>query len=163
MKMLLVVGATGYVGQGIVASASSLGWSVIAAGRNADKLSRFESDGKNVATVIGDVASEAGADALWNAATACFGGIDAAVVAVNAPNDLRPLLEWTPAELLGVFDGNLMTHFVAAKTFLPRLPADGMFLGIGGGTADFIMPNMAQVSMTQARSEEPTSELQSLM
>ena len=33
---------------------------------------------------------------------------------------------------------------------LPRLPANGMLIGIGGGTADFILPKMAQLSMLQA-------------
>src|SRR3546814_12223270 len=89
MKRLLVVGATGDVGQGIVASASSLGWSVIAAGRNADQLSRFESDGKTVAHVIGDVESAEGADSLWTAATGGFGGQYPCGGGANAPHDLR--------------------------------------------------------------------------
>src|SRR3546814_12166520 len=86
MKRLLVVGATGDVGQGMVASASSLGWSVIAAGRNADKLSRFESAVKSVATVLGGVASEAGADALWKPSAACLVRRDVWAEAVHVPN-----------------------------------------------------------------------------
>jgi NAD(P)-dependent dehydrogenase (short-subunit alcohol dehydrogenase family) len=81
---------------------------------------------------------------------ACFGGIDAVVVAVNAPNQQQPLLQWSPAALTGLFDANLMTHFIAAKTFIPQLAAGGVFIGIGGGTADFIIPGMTQLSMVQA-------------
>lgn len=149
-RRLLVIGATGDVGQGIVAIARQRGWRVAAAGRSAEKLARFGPDDPDRVTLVGDLGSEAGAEQLWAAAANALDGIDTVVIAVNAPNALKPLIAWTPAELTGVFDANLMTHFIAAKTFLPKLPSDGVFLGIGGGTADFIIPTMTHVSMTQA-------------
>jgi NAD(P)-dependent dehydrogenase (short-subunit alcohol dehydrogenase family) len=151
-KRLLVVGASGDVGQGIVAAAVEAGWRVIAAARDEDRLERLRAacDGPELAIAAGDLGSEDGANALWSVAASRFGGIDAAVVAVNAPNASRPLLEWSPTDLLGVFATNVMTHFIAAKTFIPRLPADGVFIGVGGGTADFVIPNKGQLSMAQA-------------
>jgi NAD(P)-dependent dehydrogenase (short-subunit alcohol dehydrogenase family) len=148
---LLVVGASGDVGQGIVAAAVQAGWRVIAAARDEARLESLRaSGGPELAIAVGDLASEDGANALWSVAVSRFGGIDAAVVAVNAPNAARPILEWDPGDLLGVFATNVMTHFIAAKTFIPRLPADGAFIGIGGGTADFVIPKRGQLSMAQA-------------
>ena len=152
MRRLLVVGATGDVGQGIVAAAREAGWRVVAAARDETKLARLAAAhaGAEVRTVRGDLASEASAQALWTEAVACFGGLEAVVVSVNAPNTFGALLDWSPDELRAVLDQNVITHFVAAKTFIPRLPEDGVFIGIGGGTADFIIPKMGHVSMAQA-------------
>ncbi len=52
--------------------------------------------------------------------------------------------------MLGVLNDNLISHFAAAKTFIPVLAPGGTYLSIGGGTADFIMPGMGQLSIGQA-------------
>jgi len=148
-KRLLVVGATGDVGQGIVAAAAAEGWSVVASARDAGKLASLQV-ALGVPTVTGDLSSEESAAALWTAAAAVHGGLDAVVVSVNARNTLRPILEWDSAGLSEVFADNVLTHFIAAKTFLPRLAADGCYLGIGGGMADFVLPKMGHVSAGQA-------------
>ena len=148
-KRLLVIGACGDIGQGIVRGVQAAGLQVVAADRNGERLARYD-DGSGIATAVGDLASEAAALALWEAAQAPFGGIDAVAIAVNAPNALMPLLEWTAEEMADVYATNVLTHFTAIKTMLPRLPDDGMLIGIGGGTADFILPKMAQLSMMQA-------------
>jgi NAD(P)-dependent dehydrogenase (short-subunit alcohol dehydrogenase family) len=148
-KTILVVGAAGDVGQGIVAAARTCGWRVVAVGRSADKLTRFDDD-PGIAAIVGDISTEAGAEAIWAGATSSFGPIDAAIVAVNAPNEIRPLAAWRPDELSALFASNVVSHFIAAQIFIPRLPVDGVFLGIGGGTADFIIPKMAPLSVMQA-------------
>jgi NAD(P)-dependent dehydrogenase (short-subunit alcohol dehydrogenase family) len=149
---LLVVGAAGDVGQGIVAAALSSGRRVIAAGRNGDRLERLAArcPGEPLFWVVGDIATEGGAAALWEAAAAKAGGIDAVVISVNAPNRLKSLMDWSAADLSAVLSGNLLVHFIAAKVFVPRLPESGILIGIGGGTADFIIPKMAYVSVSQA-------------
>jgi len=148
-RSLLVVGAAGDLGQGIVRIASEQGWSVVAAGRDKAKLdTAFE--GAAVQTVAGDIASEAGAASLWDAAAAAAGQIDAVVVTVSAANRIAPLTEWSSDAMADLLGANLLTHFNAAKVMLPRLPADGLFIGIGGGTADFVIPKMAPVSVAQA-------------
>lgn len=149
---LLVVGAGGDVGRGIVAAALGLGRRVVAAGRDAGRLESLRSlaDAQHLALVQGNLASEAGGLALWDAACAAFGGIGDAVVSVNASNAVKPLLDRGADEMAALLAGNVLTHFVAARTFLPRLPETGLLIGIGGGTADFIFPGMAPVSMAQA-------------
>jgi len=131
---LLVIGATGDVGLGIVSAALASGRSVVAAGRSADKLDELAASeaSERLAVIVGDIAT------------------DAVVVAVNAPARLQPLMEMDVDELSAIAAANLFTHFIAAKTFLPRLSDDGLCIGIGGGTADFIVPKMTFISMMQA-------------
>jgi NAD(P)-dependent dehydrogenase (short-subunit alcohol dehydrogenase family) len=152
LKRLLVAGATGDVGQGIVEAALQSGWRVVGAARDPAKLAALAAvhSGAELKTVRGDLSTEDGAQALWAAAQSCFAGIEAVVVAVNAPNVARPVLEWRADDLRGVLDSNLMTHFIAAKTFIPRLLDTGTYVGIGGGAADFVIPGMGQLSMVQA-------------
>lgn len=149
---LLVVGAGGDVGRGIVSAALASGRNVIAVGRDAAKLEKVAEGhpGAALACVAGDLASEASAERLWLAARVPFGQIDAAVVSVNMPVARRSLAEWSADDLAATIAGNVLTHFIAAKCILPRLPDSGMFIGIGGGTADFIFPRMAPISMSQA-------------
>jgi NAD(P)-dependent dehydrogenase (short-subunit alcohol dehydrogenase family) len=148
-KRLLVIGACGDIGQGIARGARAEGLDVIAADRNAERLQRYD-DGSGIATIVGDLSSEDAALAMWQAAQSPFGGVDAVAIAVNAPNATKPLMDWTADEMAAVYATNLLTHFNAVKTMLPRLPEDGMLIGIGGGTADFILRDMAQLSMLQA-------------
>ncbi len=149
---LLVVGATGDVGQGIVAAALAAGRRVIAAGRDGEKLERLAARhaGRPLSWVAGDIATEAGAAALWDAAASKSAGIDAAVISVSASIKPKPLMEWSAENLSALLSSNLLVHFIAAKVFVPRLPESGMLIGIGGGTADFIIPKLAHVSICQA-------------
>lgn len=149
---LLVVGAGGDVGRGIAAAALESGRRVVAAGRDAARLAglRELAGLDRLALVQGDLASEQGAVELWDMACAVFGEVTDAVISVNAPDPMRPLLARSTAEIAQGLAGNVLTHFTAAKAFLPRLPESGLLIGIGGGTADFIFPKMAPVSMGQA-------------
>lgn len=151
-QTLLVVGAAGNVGRGIVAAALASGRNVVAAELKDEWLGDLKKhhQGEAFAGVTGNVSTEAGATALWEAARAPFGGVDHVVISVNVPVRLRPLMEFDAAELTQVLAGNVVTHFVAAKTFLPRMPSHGVLIGIGGGTADFIFPQQAHISMGQA-------------
>ena len=82
---LLVVGAAGDVGHGIVQAALSSGRNVVASGRNAANLERMAArlGTASLACVTGDLASEAGAAALWSEAVQAFGGVESVVVSVQ--------------------------------------------------------------------------------
>jgi NAD(P)-dependent dehydrogenase (short-subunit alcohol dehydrogenase family) len=149
---LLVVGASGDVGRGIVAEALASGRKVVAAGRDAARLEPLarEHDGTELACVTGDLASEEGAKKLWENARDAHGNIDDVVVSVQSTASLRQLAETSAEELSASYASNVITHFNAARTFLPLMPENGMLVGIGGGTADFIFPKMADISMGQA-------------
>jgi len=149
---LLVIGAAGDVGQGIVAAALASGRRVIASGRGNEKLQRIAAlhPGAAMACVAGDIATETGAAALWDEAAKKFGGIDAVVVSIRTATKRQPLMDWCAEDLCASLIGELLLHFIAARIFVPRLPQGGLFVGIGGGTADFIIPKLAHVSMSQA-------------
>lgn len=150
VRRILVIGAAGDVGRGVTAAASARGWSVAAAGRNPATLADAVAGHADAIATPGDLSSDATARALWDAAVSALGGIDAVVVSVNAPNNPRPLAQWSSSDLLGLYTDNVLTHATAARVFLPLLPSDGVFVGIGGGTADFLIPGLAPVSMAQA-------------
>lgn len=151
-RVVLVVGAAGDVGQGVVEAALAAGLQVVAAGRSAEKLQRIAARHPNaaLACITGDLGSESAAARLWDDAVAAFGCIDHVVVSVNTPAKPLPLMQWSAADLGAQLSGDVMVHFIAAKVFLPRLPESGLFIGIGGGTADFIIPTLAYISMAQA-------------
>lgn len=150
MKTLLVIGATGDIGQGIVAQARRRGWNVVAAARHAGKLAdAFDAD-DGVAIVAGDLSSDAGAMALWDNAARRFGAVDAVVVSVNGPQPARPVIDLGMDEVAAHYAANVLTHVIAARNVLPRLASNGVLLGIGGGTADFIIPTKVPTSMGHA-------------
>lgn len=153
MTGLLVIGASGDVGQGVVEKALGKGWTVAAAGRTEEKLLALDKrlgSPKNLRLVPGDIGDESGATALLEKAKASLGTIDAVVVAVNAPNTAKPLLDWTIPEFIKLLRDNLVSHFIAAKTFIPHLADGGIFIAIGGGTADFVIAGMGHLSIVQA-------------
>jgi NAD(P)-dependent dehydrogenase (short-subunit alcohol dehydrogenase family) len=87
---------------------------------------------------------------LWQSATEASGSIDAVVLSVNAPNQMMPLAQWSADQLRDLIEANLLSHFTATKVMLPLLPEHGLLIGIGGGTADFVIPAMAPLSIAQA-------------
>lgn len=149
---LLVAGASGDVGTGIVRATAAAGWTVVGVARNEEKLALL---GESLPpgtfyAAGGDISTEDGALKVWETAKRQAGRIDAVVVSVNAANRPAPLLHWTAEDLGQMLRANLLTHFIAAKIWLQRLPRSGTLLGIGGGTADFVLPQLAHLSMAQA-------------
>jgi NAD(P)-dependent dehydrogenase (short-subunit alcohol dehydrogenase family) len=154
MKSVLVIGATGDVGQGVCGELLHAGWRVIAAGRTAAKLEalkqRIAAKGK-LEYVTGDVSTESGAAALRDAALKLAGTLDAVVTTVNPDKTAPvPILERSADELTELLRGNIVAHFIAAKTFIPVIAKGGMYLSIGGGMADFIVPGMGVTNICQA-------------
>ena len=154
--VLLVIGASGDVGQGIVAAALASGRTVIASARNPQRLAKLTAAHPTGLHVLaGDVATLEGATALWQAANAqslAASGqpVSEVVVSVNAPSSTTPLADCDAQLLADLFAANVLTHFNAAKAIIPVLPATGKFIGIGGGMADLIFPGMVPVAVAQA-------------
>lgn len=149
-KKVLVIGASGDVGQGIVAVAAERGWQVVAAGRTPAKLAAVAARHPGVVSLAGDLATPETAAELMEAASAQFGGLDAVIVSVNAPASFRPLFENDEASLVALFRSNIVSHFNAAQAALAVLPTDGVLLGMGGGMADWVPPNGTHQSIIQA-------------
>jgi len=147
---LLIVGATGDVGQGLVAAALQSGRTVLAASRSAEKLQALADRHPGLRVAAGSLDSEAAAVRLWEAAVAAIGGVDAVVVSVNAPTAAAPLRSLSAEDIAAVLAANLLTHLNAVRAFAPRLAPSGLYVGVGGGMADFVAPGLAHLSMAQA-------------
>lgn len=149
-KRVLIIGAAGDVGQGIVAAASARGWRVAAGGRTLAKLEAVAGRHDDIAAVAGDLGSPRSATLLIEQARTALGGLDAVIVSVNAPASFRPLFDNDEDSLVALFRSNIVTHFHGAKAALDALPPDGVLLGMGGGMADWVPPNGTHQSIVQA-------------
>jgi len=146
----VIIGATGLVGRGIVGALCGAGWRVIAAARDGAKLSALSAEFDQVATVVGSVADDRSAGHLAEEVRQLAGAPDAVIATVNLPIVEERLSDMPSERLVEVLGGNVVTHFCAAKAFLPILAPAGRYIGIGGGMADFMAPGMGSVSMSQA-------------
>jgi NAD(P)-dependent dehydrogenase (short-subunit alcohol dehydrogenase family) len=130
MKNIAVIGATGEVGGGIVQALLARGHHVTAIARSHAKLTNLaQSLGNptNLTLVTGSLESDSTAAALVQS----LPPLDAVAVSVNGPRVTAPI-------------------YTAARAFIPILPETGVFLGIGGGSADFILEDGAHLSAAQA-------------
>lgn len=150
MKNVLVIGATGDVGQGVVAQLRHAGYRVMAAGRSAERLAALAAQVTGLETVVGSVEDETTAARLRDAVHSKMPQLDAVIVSVNLPMAPRSLTGTSLDELMQLLRGNLGTHFVAAKAFVPAIRPGGLYLGIGGGMADNVFPDMGHLAIGQA-------------
>lgn len=150
VEHVVVVGATGDVGRGVVAHATAAGHLVTIVGRRAEALAALvaEYPAAGMQMRIADVSTLEGARSL-------VGGLDltrpvALVIAVSVP--------WQPVDVLDLDTGAAATywqqylgaHLSVIQAALPVLAPGSVVLAIGGGMADFVAPGMAAVSMSQA-------------
>jgi len=155
VKTVCVLGASGNVGNGIVRELLAAGHRVIAVSRSSSNLdairARFAAS-ERLETLQGDVGSDEAGLALRAALMSRFGRIDAVVASLGSPewNASMSVLEAPSAALEGAFRDNFFTHFIAAKSLLPALAPGGVYVGISGGLADFLLPGNGHLSMTQA-------------
>jgi len=149
-RIAVVIGATGTVGSGIVRQLGGAGWQVIAIARDAAKLDALKSCMRDVQTLSGSVASDAQAIELAARVRAAAPRIDAVVTSINTPPAQMRLLDIRAGQLAEVIDGNLVSHHIAARAFIPLLAAHGRYVGIGGGMADFTVAGVGPTSMCQA-------------
>jgi len=150
-KPVVVVGATGTVGRGIVRVLSAGGRSVVAVARDEARLAELAQAVPGIVTVVGSVDGDAmAAETAAQVRVAAPDVIEAVIISINIPIFMTPLLDCPADKLLAVLQGNLVTHLCAARAFIPLLSPGGRYVGIGGGMADFTLPNVAPVSMCQA-------------
>ena len=137
MKPVLVLGATGVVGRGIVQAAVAQGRPVVAVARDADDLARLRASHPDagIAVVAGSVADDAASAALA-LALRNLGRPLAGVVAAIAGAPVRGrLLDQPAASLCERVCSDVVPHLAAARALLPLL-ADagrgGSYVLIGG-------------------------------
>ena len=153
MKHIIIIGAAGDVGQGLVAQFLAAGHRVLAVGRSEQRLDELRkrfADESSLEVLAGDIATETTAALLRDAAIERLGRLDAVIASVTAPHRQRSLDTLTSDEFAELFRQNVLTHFVAAKTFVPVIEPAGLYLAIGGGMADLLIPRAGHVGVCQA-------------
>lgn len=146
--------SSGDVGQGVVAECVEAGFQVAAVGRDTARLTAALgtlASNPNVTVVQGSVSDESTAEPLLAEVKKVFPtGIDAVVTSVNQHRAPVRLVDQSAAYLREILDSSMVAHFVAAKTFIPALNANGVYISLCGGAADFVWPGYGQISSSNA-------------
>lgn len=134
---LLVLGATGTVGRGVVEAAVATGRPVIAVARKARELAdlRRQYPEADLATLCGSIADDEQAQRLAGAVRDLGRPLGGVVVAVSSCDNRGSLLAQTSQALRCRLDTDLMPHLAAARAFLPLLAQanrGGGYVVIGG-------------------------------
>jgi NAD(P)-dependent dehydrogenase (short-subunit alcohol dehydrogenase family) len=156
-KIAIVTGASSGIGRAAALAFAAAGAAVVVNARRLEMLERLvaeiESAGGVAVAVAGDVAEEAVARALVDAACTRFGGLD---IAFNNAAALGPIGDATQIELADwrdTLDVNLTSAFLAARCQVPAMLARGggsliFTSSFVGHTAGF--PGMAAYAASKA-------------
>jgi len=154
-RALVVIGAAGGVGSGVVGAAVGAGYHVIAIGRSEESLAGLagsQPDGA-VTTLAGSFESEEQAATLVRELRNLRRRIGGVVASIRSPLASGRLLE-RPAQVLSdTFDQNVVPHFIAAKHLLPLLAEhhrNALYLVLGCATSDFAWAGYGHVSIGAA-------------
>ncbi len=123
MSTAIITGASRGFGRALSAGLASRGWTVIAAGRNRDRLDATRGmDPSHILTVRGDIRDLDHQRALVEAAGR-GGGLDLLVHNASAlgPSPLPPIDELAPAELSRVLAVNVVAPLTLTQLALPLL------------------------------------------
>ena len=154
-KTVVVIGAAGGVGEGIVEELLASGAAVVATARRAERLDALkERLGRpaGLSGVVGDLGSEAEAQQLAKRLAAAVPSIDGAIASIGSWWQGTPLVETPLTEFNAVLAERLTSHFLAAKVLIPlilRKPGGFYFL-IGGASAEFPLEKSGPVSISGA-------------
>ncbi|GLR65676.1 hypothetical protein GCM10010909_03540 [Acidocella aquatica] len=153
MEYIAVIGASGEVGRGITSVLLTHGFKVAAIGQNASRLATLAAelgDPANLRTITGSLKTDATAQILLESLRDTFPRIDGVVVSVNGPRATADVLSHSSNDFAALIAQDLVTHFTAARCFIPAIAPGGVYLAIGGGSADFILEGGVHLSAAQA-------------
>jgi NAD(P)-dependent dehydrogenase (short-subunit alcohol dehydrogenase family) len=154
---VLVSGAAGGIGEGIVRALLGGGAAVVATSRSEERLAelreRIVPELRPALTgIAGDAGDFAGAAEIV-ARVEALGGANAAVAILGRGWwTSGPLLEIAPGEWKAILDEMLTSHFAFARAAIPMLArrTGSLYLSIGGGAAFEPVPDAGLVSIAAA-------------
>lgn len=155
-KTIMVLGAAGGVGEGVVDELVRAGARVLAVSRaktRLDQLAERLARPRQLELIVGDVGSEAAASALFESVKRSAPRLDGAVASIGSWWQGPPLTGTALEDWNAVLTERLTSHFLAARYFIPFIAATsprGFYLGIGGSTAELPVPNSGPVSVASA-------------
>lgn len=149
-KNVVILGATGVVGSGVVRKFLDAGAAVVGVSRSADKLMRLREAVKigveePFQGIVGDFRDEVSAAEVRRAVGAALGdrAIDHVVSAQGFVNFAAPPTQAPIEALKGALDDGLYNNLLAAKAFLPGLKGreGSSFTLVSGGLSHIPPPN----------------------
>lgn len=134
---ILILGATGTVGQGVVQAAVKTAWPIVAVARDGAALQALRDRYPHapLQTLVGSVSDDASADALVTALQKLDRPFIGVIAALGSGQVRGRLLDATADVLRGTLDEVVLPHLIAARHLLPWLGATGRNCGyvvIGG-------------------------------
>lgn len=142
-RIAVIAGGAGNVGEGVVRAFLAEGATVVVPSRRADRLDRLRADLAELATerlvtCVGDVGTAEAAEQLRADVLNRFGRLNVFVASLGGWWQVQPLIEVPVATWEQILRDNLTSHFVAARTFMPILVAEGRgsYTLVGGAAAE---------------------------
>lgn len=134
---VLVLGATGTIGSGVVRAAIEADWPVVAVARDRQSLDdlRARHPDARLRTIVGSVADDASATALVSELRKLSRPFAGVVAALGTGSERGRLLDHPSERLRETFDDAVIPHLVAARHLLPWLAESGRNCGyvvVGG-------------------------------
>jgi 3-oxoacyl-[acyl-carrier protein] reductase len=155
-KTVVVLGAAGGVGEGIVDELLQAGARVLAVSRahgRLDQLAQRLARPRRLQLIVGDVSSEEAASALVQSVKRSAPSLDGVIASIGSWWQGPPLTGTSLSDWNAVLAERLTSHFLAAKYFIPFIAETsprGFYLSIGGSTAEVAVPNSGPVSVASA-------------
>jgi len=123
-KVAVVTGSSRGIGRGIALRLAEEGADVVFCARGAEALAAAVEGVPRAHAVVADVTTEAGAEAVVEAASEHFGGLDIVVNNVGG-SGARTFDEMDAADLEAVLGKNVLPALLVSRAALPRLRARG--------------------------------------
>jgi 3-oxoacyl-[acyl-carrier protein] reductase len=154
-KTVVVVGATGGVGEGLVEELLDTGASVVATSRSRDKLDALKARlgaPPALRLAVGGLGSDEDAAKLRQSVSATGAAIDGAIAAIGSWWQGPALIDTALGDFNAVMAERLTSHFLAAKALVPLIlkKPGGFYFLIGGASAEFPIGNSGPVSISGA-------------
>lgn len=146
-KTVLLVGASGGIGQALAIQLDKLGATLMLTGRNASTLQPLAASLQHSPhCVIADLATDIGRENLLSALPhALYGVIFAAGL-----NDFSLLQQQAPAKITQLFTLNVLMPIFLTQALLPKLMHDGRLLYIGSSLGAIGYPGYAAYGASKA-------------
>ena len=155
-RRVVIPGGTGAVGEGIVRAWLRAGAEVIVPSRTAGRVAGFTDvlgDDANLGGlhfVVGDYTTFEGAETLAEQITHEFGAVTDVIASIGGWWQGKPLWDVSEAEWDRYFVGLTTAHVAQVRAWIPRLPQEGTYQLILGGSATTPVPGSSIINMEQA-------------
>lgn len=161
-RVVIVIGGSGGVGEGVVRALLSNGATVIATGRDGNRLAELRSridDGRS-ARLFTETLTAGAADLDAQAARLAekYGRFDGVIVSVASwgSQGRTPALALTDRQWDELIEDNLTAVFRLLRAFVPHTRSSGIVLQLNGMSADLPFPGAAGVALSAAATKSLT-------